>query len=126
MKKLIKSQNGFSHIEALLISVIIGVIGSVGWYVIGQKNKDRAKSTIQTTNKKSESNNNSQNQQYLVIKEWNVKFKIDSSLGKITYAPYSNDPNNQVVLNSDLQKTLPLTCQNETSGWESRALKRVN
>lgn len=121
--KLSTHQKGFTVVEGLLILVIVGIIGGVGWYVIGQKNKDQGKSTNQTTNKKSESNNNSQNQQYLVVKEWKVKLKVDSSLGKITYAQYSNDPNNQIVLNSDLQKTLPLTCQSDTSGWGIARIK---
>jgi cytoskeletal protein RodZ len=34
MNKTSKNQNGFSHIEILLLVVIVGIIGFVGWYVL--------------------------------------------------------------------------------------------
>ncbi len=37
MKKVNKSQRGFSAIEALLIVVIVGIVGLIGWYVRNNK-----------------------------------------------------------------------------------------
>lgn len=51
--KLQNNTQGFSIVEGLLILVLVALIGGVGWYVVGQKNKDQAKSTTQTTSKKS-------------------------------------------------------------------------
>lgn len=50
MTKLRNNQTGFSVVEAFLILVIVGLIGSVGWYVLNaQKNTDKDLAVTNTT-----------------------------------------------------------------------------
>jgi cytoskeletal protein RodZ len=50
MGNIQKNQTGFGAIEAVLILVIVGMIGFVGWYVLNaQKNTDKDLSVTNTT-----------------------------------------------------------------------------
>lgn len=59
MKKLIKNERGFGAVEFILIIVVVGLIGGLGWYAIHtRKNKDNPApisntSTANTTTTKS-------------------------------------------------------------------------
>lgn len=52
MKKLHKSQNGFSAVEVILVIVIVGLLGGLGYYVWSQNKKDRSETTSTTTSTK--------------------------------------------------------------------------
>lgn len=55
MKKLSRNSAGFGAIELLLIVVVVGLLGFVGWYVYSQKNKNNNQQTAtQTTSQQQE------------------------------------------------------------------------
>lgn len=104
MKKL--NQSGLGAIEIILIVVIIGILGAVGWFVYDRnqdKNSNNTTTTTTTTTPTSESTSTTQQYTpssessetklvtnpvtqpgYLVIKEWGVKIKM-SAYDKVTY-----------------------------------------
>lgn len=95
------NQNGFGLVPAFLILIIVGLIGFTGWYVLNSKNQ-----TDKTLSEASSSASAaSASQKYLVIKEWGVKVKIDSSLGQLSYTIGGNNYN--LHFKSDLEKKLP-------------------
>jgi hypothetical protein len=92
-----KNENGFSAIEGLLVLVVVGVIGFAGWYVWQSKNKTNqslananntstsatvpkgSKKPIESTAPKPAA------QQYLEIKEWNVKVPLSDEIKDLKY-----------------------------------------
>ncbi|HEX5798371.1 MAG TPA: hypothetical protein VFX79_03365 [Candidatus Saccharimonadales bacterium] len=93
-----KNQKGFGAIEALLILVIIGIIGGVGYYVYNaNKNEPQiSDSSIQHKNNskgevKEELPEEDPNEGYLVVKEWGLRFKIPDNLTDIQYKISGNN-----------------------------------
>src|SRR3989344_1891275 len=86
-----KNQKGFSVVEGVLILVIIGLLGGVGWYVWDSNKK--TKQVLDNTDKGSSVSNkipNETNANYLVIKEWSVKVPLDSDTTGLEYSIGSN------------------------------------
>ena len=92
MKNLVKYQQGFAVIEAILIIVIIAIAGGTGYYVYQSNNKaadtydaagDSA-SAVTQSNKKG-ANTDSRAEKYLVIKEWNVKIPLTEAISNANY-----------------------------------------
>jgi hypothetical protein len=77
-----KNENGFSVVEALLIVIIVGMLGGVGYYVwhsqaqVDKTYSQTANSSVAPKSKTSTKLNPTDNTKYLVIKEWNIKTKI--------------------------------------------------
>lgn len=73
-----RSQKGFSIIEALIILFIILLLALIGWW-IWQQNQEKEEDTKQEEasqqSQNSEQDEVQDNQTYLVINEWGVRFK---------------------------------------------------
>ncbi len=75
-----KNQKGFSAVEGLLILVIIGIIGVVGWYVVNSKDK---------TNKTYDNSTQSQaeppkvTEKHLEVKSWNIHIPVTGKLSDL-------------------------------------------
>jgi hypothetical protein len=104
-----KYQKGFSVVEGLLIVVIAGMLGGVGWYVWhSQKQVDKtysqtangsavpSKKIAETTTAPASSSVG-----YFVIKEWDVRAKYSGNLS-LEYAQYKTDANEISLSSSQL------------------------
>jgi hypothetical protein len=101
-----KNQKGFSALEGLLIVVIVGMLGGVGWYVWhSQQQVDKtyfqtSNSSVRprpkissTTSPQSSTNKEDPNKDYLVIKEWGVKLPMaDADKVSYSYLATCSDP----------------------------------
>jgi uncharacterized protein (UPF0333 family) len=93
-----KQQLGFSVVEGLLITIIVAILGGVGWYVWNSQ-KEVDKTYSQTANSsvspKSKNSTNSaaldSSPNYFVIKEWGVKLPVTDSNDKYYYKFDKND-----------------------------------
>jgi Tfp pilus assembly protein PilE len=104
--KMKKLQQGFSAVEGLLIVIIIGMLGGVGYYVWhSQKQVDKTYSqtangtAVPTTKKTSSSSATKSNPGYLVIKEWSVKIKLNAQNFDTNYR-FEKPDNSWVFLSS--------------------------
>ena len=93
MKKILNS-NGFSAVEALLILVALGLVGFTGYFVWHAK-QDTDKNLTPTNStspvfKKAPTTTTTTTttpqQQYLIIKEWDVKIPLSSSISTAYYS----------------------------------------
>jgi hypothetical protein len=90
-----RPQNGFSAVEALLIVIIVGMLGGVGWYVwhsqaqVDKTYSQTANSSMVPKSKTSATLNPTDNTNYFVIKEWGVRAKYSGNLA-LTYAPIAS------------------------------------
>jgi len=95
------NQKGFSVVEILIVVVIVGLVGTVGWLVYDrQKSKSDDKDTAVQTSQQESSKNQTvtpkpvPNTGYLVVKEWGVKIKMKDA-DKVSYdytaKVYEND-----------------------------------
>lgn len=87
MKKLY--EKGFTAVALLLIVLVMGVVGGVGYYVM--KSHDKKSLTTNQASQTQQASNTSDNQaDYLVVKEWSVRMKKDSSLPNLSYSLKDN------------------------------------
>ncbi len=92
-----KNQNGFSAVEGLLILVIVGLLGGVGWYVWQNKQDDSSKTNI-SSSAKDEREDKAQEEVYKVPegytlyenKELGFKFVYPKVYGNLTKQPDVN------------------------------------
>lgn len=76
------NQKGFGFVEVIIAIVIIGLIGVIGWLVYDRlANQDSEATNTQTTNESTEANN----EEYFVLREWGLRFKVPSGLTDIRY-----------------------------------------
>ncbi len=87
------NQKGFSVVEILIIIVVVGLLGVVGWFVYDRqkdKTSDTSNTQASTMQKdeasKQETKKADPNEGYLVVKEWGVRFKTPSGLSDVRYA----------------------------------------
>lgn len=84
-----KNQKGFGILEGLLIIVIIGLLGGLGWYVWSNRAEEPQPITespaVQTTKDVEETEAETEDDSYLTVKEWGVKFKLDESIKDAGY-----------------------------------------
>jgi hypothetical protein len=86
-----KVQEGFSAVEGLLIVVILGMLGGVGYYVwhsqqqVDKAYSQTANSSVVPKSKTSAKLNPIDNTKYFVIKEWGIRAKYTGNL-TLTYA----------------------------------------
>ncbi len=88
------NQKGFSVVEILIVIVIVGLLGTVGWLVYDrqQSKTSDSQTTTQPTEQKQETSQeetpptDNDTQSYMEIREWGVKLPLDSSLGGLSYA----------------------------------------
>ncbi|MEI7683174.1 MAG: hypothetical protein WCJ24_02650 [Candidatus Saccharibacteria bacterium] len=81
MNKLKNNQSGFGALELILIIVVVGLLGLVGWYVFN-KNNSKTTNKIGSAQKQAASDVSSP---YLEIKELSVKLKLTNSTEDMTY-----------------------------------------
>jgi prepilin-type N-terminal cleavage/methylation domain-containing protein len=91
------NQKGFSVVEILIVLVVIGLLGTVGWLVYDRQNNKKTEnpateSSTQQNNETSKQESSTQqvektdpNEGYLVLKEWGLRFKIPSGLADVKY-----------------------------------------
>lgn len=84
-----KHQKGFGILEVLLILVIIGLLGGLGWYVWSNRAKESqpiaATPAAQTAKETEEPEVETEDDGYLTVKEWGVKFQLDDSIKDAGY-----------------------------------------
>lgn len=85
MIKTTRYQKGFTVVEGLLIFVIVGVIGGVGWYVVNSKNKTNKTSNQISTPAPQPVSSVTSDINYLAIKEWGIKLKLTETIKNATY-----------------------------------------
>ncbi len=100
-------QKGFSGLEGLLILVIVGIIGGVGWFVYNSQKK-----TASTLDKTSQSQGEPQKtvskatpptqqtasqSDYLNIKELGIRFKLTNNIKDAYYYVSSNKDSNNIT-----------------------------
>jgi type II secretory pathway pseudopilin PulG len=109
--KMKKSQDGFSAVEGLLIAVIVGMLGGVGWYVWhSQQQADEtysqtANSTATPKTKKTSSSTTNKDLKYLEVKEWSVKFSLSSNVEDAVYRTSTIDPGFAFLSTNSLKGT---------------------
>jgi Tfp pilus assembly protein PilE len=100
-----KYQDGFSLVEGLLIVIIVGMLGGVGYYVWhSQKQVDKtysqtANSTVAPKQASAKSSPAASQSNYLTIKEWGVKLPLSSDDIGAYYVYNAQTPSS---LNSDV------------------------
>lgn len=111
MKKL--RQQGFTHLEVILIVVVLLVIVAVGVYVFKRsKDNQQASNQTATTSQTAQSDgtrtssSQSSTQKYLEISELGVKFPLTDSLKGLYYVP-SETSDNVVYFSLDSLKGTP-------------------
>lgn len=77
-----KNKKGFSVVEVLVVIVILGLVGTVGWLVWDKQSSKNNKTTLETKLQKTEektvsTETKSDNKDYMVITEWNVRIPND-------------------------------------------------
>jgi prepilin-type N-terminal cleavage/methylation domain-containing protein len=109
------NQKGFGVVEILVVIVIVGLIGAVGWLVYDRQNNktdsrqtSMAATTPTITPKKSEASNEQQTS-YLTVKEWGIKIPNTPKGNVISYQISADDKNMADFISSG-QKTLGGSC----------------
>lgn len=88
-----KNQKGFSVVEILIIIVVVGLIGTVGWLVYDRqktKTPDSQPDTQTSIEQKGTADTQptqkaDPNEGYLVVKEWGLRFKTPTGLTDVRY-----------------------------------------
>jgi hypothetical protein len=107
-----KPQEGFSAVEALLIVIIVGMLGGVGWYVWNsQKQVDKtysqtANSTVAPKQASAKSSPAASQSNYLTIKEWGVRAKNSYGITPV----YKIFEGGAYVSSQELVNTDPKNC----------------
>ncbi len=88
-----KTQCGFSGLEAMLIIVIAGIISATGWYVWKSKTTvDHLNTQTAVDSKSANFSGKRKNPKFLTITEWNVQMPMNDA-SKVLYQ-YSGACNN--------------------------------
>lgn len=113
MNKLRNSQSGFSALEVILIVVVIGILGAVGWYVMKQKNNNDSTANSSNPNTSQNSNNNSK-EKSLDISDWGVKFSYTGVVQLTSY--HVQQDFTYVNISSNELTTADSSCSAENGG----------
>ena len=111
------NQKGLSVVEVLVVIVIVGLLGAVGWLVYDrQKSKiSEQPATLSSDQQKEETPKQETkadpNEGYLVVKEWGLRFKAPTNLTDVKYhifgdtvAFYAKPAGSSVEYRSDYEK----------------------
>lgn len=99
------NQKGFSVIEVLIVVVIVGLLGAVGWLVYDRQknqtdNKDTAAPTSEQANKQvnsPEGEDEAKQPSYFEVKELGVKFELYELSDDLSGLYYSMGNNNRTA-----------------------------
>lgn len=72
---MIKNQKGFTAFEGILIALVIVAIGAAGYFAY-QARQDQTDYSVNTSNKKVDTQPSKDESKYFTVKEWGVKFKL--------------------------------------------------
>lgn len=88
------NQNGFSAVELIVVLVVVGLLGTVGWLVWDRQNTKHTTTKVSTSTVGKSVPTKSENtaaapvtskKNYVTISEFNVKFSVPESLGNVKY-----------------------------------------
>jgi hypothetical protein len=92
-------QKGSAHVVIIVILVIalLGTLGFVFWQnFINKKSAEVTSDSKQTTNQPTEKVKDP-DEGYLVLKDWNIKFKLPADSNEITYYKKQAEPNDKGI-----------------------------
>lgn len=78
-------QKGFSLVEILVVIVVVGLIGVVGWRIYDMQNNTTPQPTTTQPITQQEVKKPSLNEEYLIVKEWGLQFRIPDDLTDVRY-----------------------------------------
>lgn len=85
------NQKGFSVVEILVVVVVVGLLGAAGWLVYDrQKSKNNEQPVTQSSNQQNQETKPDPNAEYLVVKEWGLRFKVPSNLTDVKYRVFGD------------------------------------
>ncbi len=88
------NQKGFSVVEILIVVVVVGLLGAVGWLVYDRqsnKNKETTSTAqFEQSSATNQANKEASNSKYLDIKEWGVQISVPNEIQDLTYENYQN------------------------------------
>lgn len=92
------NQKGFSVVELLIIIVVVGLLGAVGWLVYDrQNNKNTSTTQSEQSSSTTQANKEANTNKYLTIKEWGVQFSVPNDIQDLTYENYQSYDGGEVV-----------------------------
>lgn len=86
------TQRGFGVVEVILLVMVVGLIGLVTWQIISAQQSSDNSNTNETVQDSTEQAID-QNEGFVVVEEWGVRFKPANESLKLVY--YANASNNQ-------------------------------
>jgi len=99
MIKHFSKQTGSTHVIIIVILVValLGTLGFVFWQnIINKKSAEMSSDSKQATNQPAEKVKDT-DKGYLVLKDWNIKFKLLANSNAITYYKKQAEPNDKGV-----------------------------
>ncbi len=100
MGKLNKNQSGLGTVEIILILVIVGILGTVGWFVYDRNHIKTSSGSANSTNTITATSKpdatpkiQTDSTKYLVVKQWGVKIPLSSNVKGLNYKIGNNDAN---------------------------------
>jgi flagellar basal body-associated protein FliL len=85
------NQKGFELVSILVIFVIVGLVGAIGWLVYDRQKSNKAADTTSTQQEPKvetvpdPSEESTANTEYLIIKEWGVKIPLTETTKNASY-----------------------------------------
>lgn len=73
-----KQQRGFSAISIIIIVLVIAALAATGWYILDKNKKEDSASNVNNSNSQAQND-------YLVIKEWGVRVRLNNSVHDAMY-----------------------------------------
>lgn len=145
------NQKGFGIVEILVVIVVVGLIGAVGWLVYDRQKTTKQGTTAQqsATNQDKTSTDKNQTAQinYLTLEDFKVRIPLNDKtnklkLGQVTSSAYSDGDKSVAILAPELDNvwkcaagaegpkgtigTISITTQSKRSGpYEPLATKKV-
>lgn len=90
-----RKQDGFTAVEGIIILLIMLLLALIGWWIWQQNQKkgdDSKKDNSSQQSQDTEQQNQNNNQTYLVITEWDVRFKTDAANADAYYVIEQGKP----------------------------------